>query len=87
MSGLLGPRSVESRGCESAGKQSHQPGEKAAAAATKTLYVNTIPWLCTKSCSPITGSMGVYSDQWHITVTYATYLSTVLGDSIKKLLT
>lgn len=67
--------------------QGHQTGEKAAAAATKTLYVNTIPWLCTKTCSPVIGTMIAYSDKWHITVTYATYLSTVFGDSIKKLLT
>jgi hypothetical protein len=67
--------------------QGHQSAERAAAAATKTLYVNTIPWLCTKTCSPVIGSMLAYSDQWHITVTYATYLSTVFADSIKKLLT
>ncbi len=66
--------------------QGHQAGEKAAAAATKTLYVNTMPWLCTTTCSPVIGSMLAYSDQWHITVTYATYLSTVFGDAIKKLL-
>jgi hypothetical protein len=67
--------------------QGHQAAEKAAAAATKTLYVNTMPWLCTKTCSPVIGSMLAYSDQWHVTVTYATYLSTVFGDGIKKLLT
>jgi len=29
----------------------------------------------------------VYSDKWHITVTYATYLSNVFAASIKSLLT
>jgi hypothetical protein len=66
--------------------QGHQTAEKAAAAAARVLYVNTIPWLCTTTCSAVIGSMEVYSDKWHITVTYATYLSTVFGDSIKKLL-
>jgi len=66
--------------------QGHQAAEKAAAAATKTLYVNTMSWLCTKTCSPVIGSMLAYSDQWHITVTYANYLSTVFGRAIHKLL-
>ena len=67
--------------------QGHQAAEKAAAAATKTLYVNPTPWLCTKTCSPVIGSMLAYADQWHISDTYATYLSAVFGDAIKKLLT
>jgi hypothetical protein len=67
--------------------QGHQAAEKAAAAARKVLYVNTIPWLCRTTCSPVIGSMEVYSDKWHITVTYATYLSNVFAASIKSLLT
>ena len=66
--------------------QGHQAGEQAAAATTRTPYVNPIPWLCTTTCSPVIGSMLAYSDKWHISDTYATYLSTVFGDAIKKLL-
>jgi hypothetical protein len=49
--------------------------EKSAAAATDTLYVDVIPWFCTKRCYAVVDDIQVYSDWQHISATYAKYLS------------
>ena len=41
-----------------------------------------VPWLCTKTCSPVIGTMVVYRDAYHMTNTYAAYLSRVLGAAL-----
>lgn len=65
----------------------HQQAEINAAKTTGALYVNTIPWLCTPTwCSPVIGSMVSYINDWHVTATYAHYLSGVFGLAIKPLL-
>jgi hypothetical protein len=60
--------------------------EKDAAKALKVLYVNPQPWLCAKTCSPVVGNMIVYSDQGHVTATYAEYLTTVWASALKSFL-
>lgn len=64
----------------------HQAAEKAAASKMKATYINTLPWLCTGTCSPVIGNMLAYSDSWHMSATYSTYLSTVFGVALKNLL-
>jgi hypothetical protein len=62
--------------------------EKAAAKADNATYLNPIPWLCTtKRCSPIIGTDVVYWDNDHVSVTYAQYLSQVMGDALQPDLT
>lgn len=53
----------------------YQEAEQAAAAANGTTYVDPTPWLCTEICSPIIGRMLVYRNRFHITATYAAFLS------------
>jgi peptidoglycan/LPS O-acetylase OafA/YrhL len=56
------------------------PQEKAVAAATGAGYVDTDPWFCIAStCTVIVGNMLVYRDDNHITATYASWLTPVIG--------
>ncbi len=49
--------------------------ERAAAEAVGARYIPTEQWECASECLPIVGSMRVYNDQFHLSATYATYLS------------
>lgn len=59
--------------------------EMAAAKATGATYVNPQSWLCNLKCSPVIGNMIVYSDQGHVTASYAEYLTNVWNAAIKNL--
>ena len=63
-----------------------QIGEKAAAKATSSLYVKTQDWLCTTKCAPVIGTMIPYVDTNHLSFTYASYLSKVMGLALKPIL-
>jgi hypothetical protein len=62
---------------------SHQAAERTAAKATGITFVSTIPWFCTKTCSPVVGSYLVHYDQGHVAVPYAKYLATVFTQALK----
>jgi hypothetical protein len=64
----------------------HFASEKAAAVTQRVPYINPEPWLCTTTCSPVVGNYVVFYDQTHVSVTYAAFLSGVLGKALKKLL-
>lgn len=64
----------------------HQGAEQAAAKAEGALFVNPLPWLCTKTCSPVIGTYIAYYDQYHVSCEYAAYLSGVLQTALKKVL-
>ena len=49
--------------------------EQQAASANGAQYVSTAPWMCAQVCVPIVGHMRVYNNQFHISATYAKYLS------------
>jgi len=64
-----------------------QVAERAAANAAKVLYVDPTKWLCTATtCSPVVGNYIVFYDSFHISCTYAAFLSGVLQASLKKVL-
>jgi SGNH domain (fused to AT3 domains) len=64
-----------------------ESAEVAAAKAKKVLYVDPTKWLCTTtSCSPVIGTYIAYYDAFHLSCTYAAYLSGVLQSSLKKVL-
>ncbi len=58
--------------------QTYYRAEQAAAQQVGGRYINVLPWLCATVCSPVVGKFDVYFNQYHITATYATYLSQVL---------
>jgi hypothetical protein len=60
--------------------------ERAAALATGATYVDARQWLCTKRCAAVIGTMVVYSDQGHVSSTYAEYLTDVLAADLDPLL-
>jgi len=65
----------------------HFAAEAAAASYEGVKYVNPQPWLCTpKTCATVIGSMVAYFDKFHVTATYAEYLSGVWGAALKSLL-
>jgi SGNH domain (fused to AT3 domains) len=64
----------------------HFAAEQAAAAAEGVAYIDPQPWLCTNVCSPVIGHMVAYYDTFHVSATYAEYLSGVWASAIKPLL-
>jgi hypothetical protein len=57
---------------------SHDDAERSAATADKAKYISVIPWFCSSVCTAVIGNMVVNQDQYHITKTYAIYLSQAL---------
>ena len=54
--------------------------QEKAASQVHAKFVNVIPWICTKSeCPQVIGKFDVYEDPFHLTSSYANYLSSVLG--------
>jgi hypothetical protein len=65
----------------------HFAAETAAASAEDVPYFNPQSWLCTPStCSTVIANMAVYFDGFHVTATYAEYLSTVWAAQLKTFL-
>jgi peptidoglycan/LPS O-acetylase OafA/YrhL len=56
--------------------------ERSTAAASGVQYIDPTPWFCARTCTAVIGNYGVYLDQFHITSTYAQYLSVVLGRAL-----
>jgi len=63
-----------------------QVGQQAAAKATGSRFIVTQPWLCTTKCPAVIGDMIVYVDGDHLSTTYTTYLSGLMGTAIKPML-
>jgi hypothetical protein len=54
--------------------------QEKAASQVHAKFVNVTPWICTKSeCPQVIGKYEVYQDPYHLTSSYANYLSPVLG--------
>jgi len=64
----------------------HFAAEQAAAAAENVPYLNPQPWLCTTTCSPVIGRYAAYCDSFHVSATYAEYLSKVWATALQPLL-
>jgi hypothetical protein len=60
----------------------HIAQEKAAALAAGVPYIDPQPWLCTTVCSPVIGNMAAYFDAFHVTATYAAFLSNVWSTAL-----
>lgn len=79
------PTSIQTK-CSVPNPNPKEPGqqaaEKAAAKATHSLFVKTIPWLCSSRCSPIIGTYLSHYDQGHLAVPYAQWLAGVFQSAI-----
>lgn len=49
-------------------------------------YVDVTSWFCTSVCTAVIGNMVVYSNDYHVTATYATYLSGALQEALQPIL-
>jgi SGNH domain (fused to AT3 domains) len=61
---------------------SHDNAERSAAIAEGAKYISVVSWFCSSVCTAIVGNMVVNQDQYHITKTYAIYLSGVLQTAL-----
>jgi SGNH domain (fused to AT3 domains) len=64
----------------------HFAAERAAASAEGVAYLDPQPWLCTATCSPVIGHLVAYYDTFHVSATYAEYLSGVWASALRPLL-
>ena len=67
-------------------KDQHFAAERAAATSQNVPYINAEQWLCTSTCSSVVGNFAVFFDQFHVSATYAAFLSGVFASALKKLL-
>ena len=59
--------------------------EEAVAAAAGAGYINTQPWFCYDlTCAVIVDNLLVYRDDNHITATYASWLTPVIGADLEE---
>ncbi len=65
----------------------YHTAEVTAAQSAGVPYIDVVSWFCSTECTAIVGNKLVYSDLYHITKTYAEYLSGVLGDSVQTEMT
>ena len=70
----------------STSKPGLQSTQQAVAKSTGSLFVQTEKWFCTKTCSPVIGNFIAYQDGTHISASYSSYLSGVLGTALKSVL-
>ncbi len=80
------PTSVQSCSVANPNPVTHQhfAAEQAAASAESVPYLNPQPWLCTTVCSQVIGTMVAYYDNFHVTATYAEFLTTVWQQLLHK---
>lgn len=56
----------------------YHDAERAAAGSADATYIDPTSWFCTETCTPIVGETLVYRNKFHISATYAAYLSGVV---------
>jgi hypothetical protein len=56
--------------------------EQAAATAGGADYIDVSDWFCSQQCSPVIDGKQVYRDRFHITATYAAFVSGTLADKL-----
>jgi peptidoglycan/LPS O-acetylase OafA/YrhL len=58
------------------------PADKAGTEAAGARYVETTPWFCSATCTAVVKNYNVYLDQFHVTGTYAKYLTNALAEGL-----
>lgn len=56
--------------------------EKPAAQAAGATYIDTMPWVCSSTCTAVIGNFLVYKDLYHLTRAYTEYLEGALGQAL-----
>ena len=60
----------------------YNKAERTAALAEGARYIDVIPWLCAKRCSPVIANYDVYVDGNHLSTGYSLYLEGVLAQKL-----
>ena len=58
------------------------PADRAGAEAAHAKYIETTPWFCSATCTAVVKNYTVYLDQFHVTGTYAKYLTNALAEAL-----
>ncbi|HTZ08197.1 MAG TPA: hypothetical protein VMB72_03940, partial [Acidimicrobiales bacterium] len=56
--------------------------ERQAALAAGAAYVDTVPWFCAATCSPIVERYAVYANRKHVAVGYTRFLEPALTEAL-----
>ena len=64
----------------------HEAAERNEARRLGVRFINTLPWICTRTCSPVIGSFLVYLNNAHLDATYVAYLSQVMTAALRRVL-
>ena len=56
--------------------------EEKAATQVGARYLSVTPWFCSVTCPAVIGKYEVYYDDYHVTRTYAEYLTLVLAKAL-----
>lgn len=59
--------------------------ERGVALAAGVAFNDVTPWFCSSVCSPVVGNMVVYTNDYHVTSTYAGHLSRVLESVLRPI--
>jgi hypothetical protein len=75
--------SVPNTAASEAVDPSYDQVEHLAVVAAGGRYIDTTPWFCSRVCTSVIGHYVVYMDRFHVSATYARYLSVVLGQALR----
>jgi SGNH domain (fused to AT3 domains) len=64
----------------------HEQTLQVAAQGTGALYVSTIPWLCSSTCTAVIGKYQVYENSSDITSDYAAYLQGAIAEALRPVM-
>jgi hypothetical protein len=60
--------------------------ERAAVSGVGGLYIPTMPWVCADRCEPVIADMRVYTERYHFSKSYTTYLTGAVGEALQPAL-
>ena len=58
------------------------PADRAGTEAAHARYITTTPWFCSSVCTAVVRNYTVYLDQFHVTGTYAKYLTNAMAEAL-----
>jgi hypothetical protein len=59
--------------------------ERSAATGAGATFIDVTPWFCGSVCSPVVGNMVVYTNDYHVTATYARHISRALESVLRPI--
>lgn len=84
----LHPQNVQkcARPVETAVGATYNDIERQVAETAGARFVDVTPWFCATVCSPVIGNMLVYTNDYHVTATYAEFLTGELRAALQPII-